>query len=284
LADFESVSAELAAILPGAIAARQDRQHVVIGVYDVVFTGGSTNIGAKAVAAMLPNDDQVRRACGSRLLLFRNVLSAKFGAILKPLAERVLRADAAAKVDEDAFVLHTLLHEMAHAVVASGETPDGKAASANQILREHYSTIEECRADLVGLVFLNHLTQRGVLPRALAEQAAVTFVASTLRVLRFGEHNDYGRAATIILSHLMRTGSLAHDVDGRLVVDVPATLTAIQALAERVQTIRTEERYADAGALIAELGSLPASLPPLLARLSDLPVDLELAFDPSFGG
>jgi hypothetical protein len=284
LTEFESAASELALILPGAIVAPQHRSRVVIGVYDVVFTGGSTNMGAKAVAAMLPNDDQVRQARGSRLLLFRNMIAAKFATILKPLAQRLLRADSLAYIDEDAFVVHTLLHEMSHALVASDDRPDGEPGSANELLRERYSTVEECRADLVGLVFLHHLAERQVLPMRLADAAAVTFVASSLRVLRFGEQNDYGRAATIALSHLMASGALAVDEDGRLAVDAAATLKATRALAERVQAIRTGGRYAEAGTLITELGTLPPGLRALLAKLDDVPVDLELAFDPSLVG
>ena len=283
LSKFEAIGADLAPMLPGAVAAPHDRQRIIIGVYDVIFVAGSTNKGAKATAAMLPNDEKIRRAHGSRLLLFQNVIAAKFTPILKPLAERLLRPAQAALVRQDAFVMHTLLHEMAHALIAG---PEAHAAgpTANQRLRERYSTIEECRADLVGLVFLDQLARRGVIPTDLTLRAAVTLVAGSLRVLRFGSDNDYGRAAAIILSHLLRAGAIDQDGDDRLCVDVSTTLAAVRELAGRVQSIVTGGRYEEAGALIQELGSVPPRIAGALTKLDGLPVDLQFAFDASLTG
>lgn len=273
VADFEMHAAELASVLPGAVAPPADRQRISIGIYDVMFAAGSTNMGAKAVAAMLPNDQAIRRRHGSRLLLFRNVISAKFTPILQPLAAQTLEPGQVPLVDEDAFVMHTLLHEMSHALAGDAARPAG------QPLKERYSTIEECRADLVGLVMLNHLVQRGVLPAGMGPRAAVTFVAGLLRVLRFGHGNDYGRAAAITLSHLLRAGAIGVGIDDRLTVDVERTYTAVEVLAARVQAVAASGRYQDAGVLINELRTLPASITGLLGRITGVPVDLEFRFD-----
>ena len=275
LADFETRAPELSAMLPGAVGAPAERQRIAIGVYDVLYAAGSTNMGAKAVAAMLPNDETIRRRHGSRLLLFRNVISAKFTPILKPLAAQALAEDQVHLVDHDAFLMHTLLHEMSHALV-----PDaGEARPAgHQPLKERYSTIEECRADLVGLVLLDHLVTSGVLPAGMRAPAAITFIAGGLRVLRFGSGNDYGRAAAITLSHLWRFGAITTGPGRRLRVDVEKTWGAIKALAARVQAIAVSGRYHDAGTLIGELGALPPPITALLAGITGLPVDLEFQF------
>lgn len=287
LAELEAVTGELASMLPGAVAPLHERQRVVIGVYDVVFAAGATNIGAKPVAAMLPNDETVRREHGSRLLLFRNVMSAKFAPILKPIAERTMRLDQSTLVQQDAFVLHTLFHEMAHALVAradADEEHEGSGPTANERLRERYSTIEECRADLVGLVFLQRLAHRGAFSADVALQAVVTFVAGCLRVLRFGRDSDYARAAAITLSHLLASGAIEQDREDRLVVDVARTVAAVVDLAKQVQAIATDGDYEDAGALVARLGSLPRGIAAALAKLDGLPIDLAFTFDPSFLG
>jgi hypothetical protein len=171
---------------------------------------------------------------------------------------------------------------MAHALIARPDAAAG--SSANERLRERYSTIEECRADLVGLVFLDFLASRAAVPRPSVAQSAPTFVASSLRVLRFGRDNDYGRAATIILSHLMRAGAIAPQADGRLDVHPDRTAAAAAELASRVQAIAATGTYEDAGTLIEELGALPPEIAGLLTRLDDLPIDLELRFDASLAG
>jgi hypothetical protein len=296
LGRFEAVASHLERVLPGAVSRAGHRQRIVIGVYDVVFVAGRTNMGPKAVAAMLPGNERVRRRYGSRLLLFRNVIAAKVTPILKPIADRVLAASQAALVREDAFFAHTLLHEMAHALAAPADVArsaggsdaeeagedDAPEVLADQRLGERYSTIEECRADLVALVFLDLLERRGLFAPAMSEAATVTFIAGNLRTLRFGAENDYGRAAAIVLSSLLADRSLTQDTDGQLVIDIPKARRCLDALATRVQAIATTGDYDAAGALIDRRGSLPAEIRLLLPRLDDIPVDLAFVFDESF--
>jgi hypothetical protein len=283
LARFEAVASDLEPRLPGAVAPPRSRRRVVIGVYDVAYTAGMTNMGGKAVAATLPNDERVRTEVGARLLLFRNVISAKFTPILKPLGQRLLHPDQVGLVREDAFLTHTLLHEMAHAL-ATCFVSDGAAATGqttNEALRERYSTIEECRADLMGLVFLDLLTRRGLFPSTMTDAAAVTFVVGGVRTLRFGASDDYSRGGAIILSHLLRKGAVKADTDGRLVVDVDGVQRGVGELAETVQHIATRGDYEAAGRLIDDLGALPTEVQRLLPDLADIPIDLEFVFDDS---
>jgi hypothetical protein len=280
LGQFETVAADLGRLLPGAVAPMDQRARVVVGVYNVVYVGGRTNMGAKAIAAMLPNDPRTRREAGSRLLLFSNVISAKFQSILKPLAARVLAPNQVESVHEEAFLAHTLLHEMAHAL---GPSPNHSAqqTTTNEMLGERYSTIEECRADLVGLLFVELLARRGLLPSGILESACVTLVASSMRTLRFGADNDYGRSAAMLVSQLVASGALRTDSEGLLVVDIDGMHRTVVELAERVQRIATSGDYEEAGTLIRELGSPPAVIQPLLARLADLPIDIEFVVDDS---
>jgi hypothetical protein len=281
LRQFEAVAPELERRLPGAVASAETRRRFMIGVYDVAFTAGMTNMGGKAIAATLPNDESVRTEVGARLLLFRNVISAKFDPILKPLGARVLRKDQLDLVREDAFLYHTLLHEMAHALstcfVRRGDKQSNE--SINEALRERYAMIEECRADLLGMVFLNLLASRGFLPREINAAASVTFIVNSVRALRFGAGDDYSRGAAIILSHLFRKGALKTEYDGELSVDVQGVQRGVEELAATVQDIATRGDYEAAGHLIGGLGSIPHEIDRLRPRFADVPIDLEFVFD-----
>lgn len=285
LLQFEKHAPELEKILPGAVASKETRRRFSIGVYDVVYTAGMTNMGGKAIAATLPNDEQVRSEVGARLLLFRNVISAKFGPILKPLGAQVLRGDQLNLVREEAFLYHTLLHEMAHALstvfVREGNVTTNK--TINDALRERYSTIEECRADLLGMVFLNLLVEHGLIAEETNTAAAVTFVVNSVRSLRFGGGDDYSKGAAIILSHLIRHQSVKGELDGALFVDVEGVQRSVADLAQIVQDIATHGDYDAAGRLIQNLGSIPPESERLLSRLTNIPIDLEFVFDGSSG-
>jgi len=279
LRSLEAIAPELGQRLPGAVAPPRDRQRIVIGVYDVVFAAVRANMGAKPIAAMLPNDEQIRHRVGSRLLLFRNVIAAKFGPILRPVARGVLGPEAAALVDEDVFVFHTLHHELAHALVA-GEDVEPSPQETDG-LRERYSTLEECRADLVGLVFLQLLCERGHFAAGMLPAAAVTFIGSVLRGLRFGAQNDYARAGAIILSSFERRRAVYGDGSGRLAVDTTRVFEVATELARRVQRIVQARDYDAAGVLIDECGRVPPLIRDRFQELHDVPIDLAFEFDES---
>lgn len=284
LAQFETVASELDRRLPGAVATQESKRRFAIGVYDVIYTAGMTNMGGKAIAATLPNDERVRSEVGARLLLFRNVISAKFDPILKPLGRRILRRDQISLVEEDAFVYHTLLHEMAHALSTCYVMQGNKATkkTINAALKEHYSTIEECRADLLGMVFTGLLVERKLLPSDMLPAAAVTFIVNSMRALRFGAGDDYGRGAAIILSHLLENKSIKVEADSHLFVDAEGVHRAVRDLAQRVQDIATRGDHTAAKEIIQTLGPMPNEIQTFLPRFSDVPVDLEFVFDNSW--
>lgn len=280
MTEFEGEARDLARDLPGAVADDPTEGKVRIGVYDMVFAAGMFNLGSKAIAVALPNDEHVRRDHGSRLLLFRNVIAAKFDAILAPLAAHVLAPAELDLVDRDAFLYQTLLHEAGH-VIGSGFVQCGRRDSKTTIkdaLGERYSTIEEARADLLGMRFLGALVARRTLPAELAETSAATFVVSSLRSVRFGDRSDHARAAAIALSQLHAAGAVRRDGD-RLRIDPARTQRTLDALAERVQAIASAGDYDAAGRLIADHSTTPPAIAELLVRTTDVPVDLEFVFE-----
>jgi hypothetical protein len=284
LAHFESMTPELERRLPGSVEPVESRRRFELGVYDVVFTAGMTNMGGKAIAATLPNDETIRSEVGARLLLFRNVIAAKFTPILKPIGERILRTDHFQLVREDVFLYHTLLHEMAHALSTCyvRRPHRGNPITINEALRERYSAIEECRADLLGMVFLNLLADRGLLPPAIKAAALVTFVVNNVRSLRFGAGDDYSRGAAVVLSTLFRGGSIRAERDGRLSIEPQKAEADIKSLAATLQGIATEGDYAGAGKLIEDLGSIPIEIDRMRGALAEIPIDLEfLQADPT---
>jgi len=280
--ELERIAPELERELPGAVELDPARRRFRIGMYDVAWAAGMTNMGAKAVAAMLPNDERIRMQLGGRMLLFNNVIAAKFQAILAPLAARLLAPEQLALVREDAFIAHTLLHEATHALSTCFVRGNGSAErTINDALRERYSTIEECRADLLGLSFLALLTQRHVFPDDMLEPAAVTFVANAVRSLRFGVGSDYARGAAIALAHLKHQGAIRADGNGYLRVNPSAVHEAIRALAGQVQAIATRGDYQAAGDLIERFGVIPPEVAQALPRFTDVPTDLEFVFTDS---
>ena len=85
-----------------------------IRVVQEVFTSGDARRGVQTSAFNLPNDERVREAKGSKKVLLKNVMDAKFRLSGRPIAERVIAADQLSGVSFDAYFNHVLFHELSH--------------------------------------------------------------------------------------------------------------------------------------------------------------------------
>ena len=109
--------------------------------------------GVQTVAYALPNDERVRDAKGTKKVLLKNVMEAKFEHITKPIAARVLAEEQLELLDSEAFFTYILMHEVAHGVGPGFITlADGTRTSVAKALRDMYAGIEEAKADITGLL------------------------------------------------------------------------------------------------------------------------------------
>src|SRR2546423_5721689 len=123
-----------------------------IKVVQEIYTAGEAREGVQIAAFNLPNDEFVREKKGSKKVLLKNVMDAKFRQSGKPIALRVLDPSLVGLVSFDAYFNHTLFHELSHGLGPGFITlPGGQRVEARIPLKNLYSTIEECKADVVGL-------------------------------------------------------------------------------------------------------------------------------------
>src|SRR5439155_26383442 len=133
----------------------------------------------------LPNDEKVREAKGSKKVLLKNVMDAKFRQSGGPIAQRTLMQAEIPNVYFDAYFNHTLFHELSHGLgpgIIRG--PDGKRIEARLLLKEIYSTIEECNAAVTGLWNILFATDRKWLSGFHDPQPYPTYPGLVLRGMR----------------------------------------------------------------------------------------------------
>ncbi len=247
-----------------------------ISVVQVVLTAGDTRAGVQTTAFNLPNDERVRAAKGSKKVLLKNVGQAKFRESLIPIARTVLDPALMRFVDFDAYFNDILMHEVSHGlgpgIIAR---PDGTKTTVNAALRETYSAIEECKADVVGIFGTLWLIERGVFPRDLLERTMATYLAGIFRSVRFGIEEAHGRANIVEFNFLRRAGAFTHDpATGRFGVDEARFPAAIRDLARALLTLEAEGDHEGATRFLAEYGGMPDEVAGALARLRDVPVDI----------
>ncbi len=251
-----------------------------IVVANEVFTAGDTKAGVQTLAFNLPNDERVRQAKGSKKVMLKNVHEAKFEKLLKPIAEVVLDPEQLKYVTFDAFFNHTLMHEMSHGVGPGFIKVNGKDTEVKKELKETYSTMEECKADILGLYNNIFMIAKGVYPKYMEKDIWVTFLAGAFRSMRFGIGEAHGGGNAIIYNYLLEKGGFVFDESTKKVhVDFNKIYPALKELANVVLIIQAEGNYNDAKDLIAKYAVNSSSIEILRKKLEMLPVDIKPVFE-----
>jgi hypothetical protein len=289
LKTFEEWAPRLEETLPGGNGAKASRgTESPIVVADLIYSAGDTRAGVQTIAFNLPNDEKVRQARGSKKVLLRNVMYAKFDKILSAVAARTIDPGLAQYLNREAFFNHTLMHEISHGI-GPGAIKDaaGKDTTVSQALAELYPHIEEAKADILGLYNNLMLIEKGVevIKRAdgqpmTAEEATqcsvATFTAGLFRSLRFGAKEAHGMSNLMQLNYLVEKEALRFDAaSGRYNADFAKMPAAIKAMAAEIITLQAAGDYKAAAAFIEKYGKVAPETQQVLDRLKTLPVDIE---------
>ncbi|HUF14003.1 MAG TPA: hypothetical protein VMN78_12945 [Longimicrobiales bacterium] len=247
-----------------------------IRVVDVVYTAGDTRAGVQTIAFNLPNDERVRAAKGSKKVMLRNVARAKFDAILMPIARQVLMPEVADDLTFDAWFTNVLMHELAHGlgpgfIVGAG----GDTTTVNQALRDHYSAMEEAKADVTGLHNMTVLAADGMYDEAFVRRAFIGHVADMFRATRFGATEAHGLANLIQFNWMVERGAIEFDEgSGNFKVNYSRLVDANRELAMRILTIQAQGDHAAAGALLQRYGTVSPQMRAAIEQLESVPVDI----------
>ena len=157
-----------------------------LAVVNEIFTAGDTKAGVQTLAFNLPNDERVRKAKGSKKVMLKNVAQAKYDKLLVPIAKIVLDPDQLQYVTFNSFFTHSLMHEMSHGIGPGFITVNGRKTEVRKELMETYATIEECKADILGMYNNLFMIEKGVFPESFEKETYATFLAGIFRSVRFG--------------------------------------------------------------------------------------------------
>jgi hypothetical protein len=245
-----------------------------IRVVNVVFSAGDGNRGVQTAAYNLPNDERVIREKGAKRVMLKNLQDAKFSKVLVPISKIALPAADQNRVSFEAFFTHILMHELMHGLGPHNITVSGKATTVRKELQDTYSAIEEAKADVSGLWALQHLVDRGVLPKTMEQTMYTTFLASTFRSIRFGVNEAHGKGIAVQLNYFLDQKAVTVNADGTFAVQADAMKKAVTSLTHDIMTLQAEGSYAKAQDLLKRLGVVRPEVQKLLDRLTDVPVDI----------
>jgi len=249
-----------------------------IRVVNAVIASGDANHPVYPFAFNLPNDERVIKDHGTKRVMLKNIQEAKFTQILVPVSQAVLTAADQGSVSFDAFFTHILMHELMHGLGPQAITLDGRATTVRQELKNLYTAIEEAKADIAGLWALQYLTDKGVIAKGSEGAMYTTFLATSLRTIRFGITEAHGRASALQVNFLLDHGAIKKEIDSTFSVDQARIREGVTALTREILTIEARGDYAKAKDLLARLAIVRPDVKRVLDRLTGVPVDIEPRF------
>jgi len=249
-----------------------------IVVVNEIFAAGDGNRGVQTAAFNLPNDERVVREKGTKRVMLKNVQDAKFAKTLVPISKVVLDAADQKDVAFDAFFTHIVVHELMHGLGPHTITVAGRQTTVRQEMKETSSALEEAKADISALFAIQHLIDKGVMPKSLERKLYTTYLASAFRSIRFGVNEAHGRGIAIQLNYLLDHGGFVVRPDGTLAVDHAKIAGAVAGLTRDIMTIQAEGNYAKSKELGERLGVVRPAVQTALDRLTAVPVDIEPVF------
>ena len=250
-----------------------------IRVVQELYAAGDARAGVQTSAFNLPNDEYVREVKGSKKVLLKNVMDAKYRMSGQPIAMRLLDPSQRDLLSFDAYFNFVLFHELSHALGPGlVKQPDGQRVDVRFLLKDTYSSLEECKSDLLGVWNILYAMDRKLLSSFTAEQLYATYTGLFFRSMRFGVGEAHGRGTAVQWNWLREKGAIVAKPDGTFAADFTKMKDGVRTLTTEILTIQATGDYARAQRLLEKYGVSNPEIDATIARLTDIPVDITPVF------
>ena len=253
----------------------------ILEIVNIVYFGGDFQAGVKTIAASLPNDEKVISEKGAKKQLYKNIMESKFENILIPIAKILIHNDHISLLSRKRFVSQVLLHEISH-TIGPNYVID-RSETVRRALKEQYSVIEECKADILGIYFVPYFEKVFSSTKEDIARHYTTFVAGLFRSIRFGIEEAHGLANLIQLNFLTdrEVIQIDHRI-GQYSIDFEKFHKVVTELATILLNIEAYGNYEEAQKFIDTYGHLRSETLDSIQQLRDIPTDLDLKFKIDF--
>lgn len=226
--------------VPDAYKQEQPGLDSQLGVFDMIYCAGNDK-AAPPIGICWPADIEVQLRQGTRSLLLKNVMRARFEKNLLPLADLLLAADQRPYVTFKAYFNYVMLHELAHGLGIRQTI--GNKGSAKDALKEQHHVIEEGKAEVLSLFMMSRLYRWGHVSRNDLRDVCVTSLVKHLW--------HYGPQSVVWLNFGRERGAYTRNANtGTYRVNLEQMLTAAGNLAGQLLRFQGDGDYAGVQAFV----------------------------------
>jgi predicted ThiF/HesA family dinucleotide-utilizing enzyme len=166
------------------------------------------------------------------------------------------------------------LHEFSH-TLGRGYVFGNDKLEVRTALKERYSPIEECKADILSMYNHKHLLNLKKYTPEYIQKAQVTYLAGLFRSIRFGTESAHAKANLIQLNYLREKGAIILSTNGKYKIDEAKFWDGVKGLANEILTIEATGDYSKAGEFLAKYAVLTPEIQIGIDALKNVPRDID---------
>ena len=247
-----------------------------LNIYDAVYYAGASNVANKVTENMF-NDESSWPTNSKRRLQPKNVMRAKFDKFVEQIAHVLIDQSQQPDVSFDAFFFNIMFNELAHNIGIKN-TIDGRG-KVREVLLDMSTSIEEAKADILGLYMITELHKAGELGDVDLHDHYVTFMAESFCSIRFGALNAHSKAKILLFNFFQDQGAFVRDMEsGRYHVDFDQMNIAITRLSQLLLTIQGDGDYEGAVEFMESYGTIKLQMQSDLNSLFQTNIPVGIAF------
>ena len=250
-----------------------------IKVVQELFSAGDTKAGVQTTAFNLPNDERVREAKGSKKVMLKNIAKAKYEKCWIPIVNTVLAYQPLAAVSFDAYFNHVLMHEVSHGLGPGMITlENGEKIDVARKMKELYSVLEECKADVLGIINMKLMMEKGIFPQEMEYGMYASYLGGMLRSIRFGINEAHGGGVAIQWNYCFDKGAFLLDGEGKLTLDETRVLPVLNDLAREVLMFQATGDYEGAKKFVEKYRIMTPVMQKMVEALKNVPIDIRPSY------
>jgi hypothetical protein len=167
------------------------------------------------------------------------------------------------------------MHEMSHGL-GPGQIilPDGSKVEVAKALKEIYTVIEECKADVLGILNMNLLMDKGVLSKDDEYSMYACYAGGMLRSIRFGIDEAHGGGVAMQFNYCFEKGVFKTDQDGKLDFDKDKIIPVLSELANKLLLLQAKGDYTGAKQFIEKYRVMSPLMKRYVDMLKHVPIDI----------
>jgi hypothetical protein len=207
--------------------------------------------------------------------MLRNAINAKYDAIMKPIAERIIAAEQLPLLSQEAFFNEVLFHELSHSLGPAMVKRDGREIEVRVALGGSYSPLEEGKADVMGAYNILFMIDNKKFPKSFRNELLLTYFAGLFRSVRFGVAEAHGKGAAFQINRFLEERAASFDAaTGTFTVDLKQLEKSIEALVRDVVMLQHNGDKAAVDAFLAKYAVMSPPMEQALGKLDGIPVDI----------